>query len=116
MGVIEQGGDDGAIQLDQHESTAVAGGLAGATVPGSFAHALHHLIEQLDLSAFDAHYRNDNSGAGAYMTRQPRLDLPGMPQHVVRRGNDRQPCFFTKIDRVRYLDELIKCTLTRVLA
>jgi putative transposase len=38
--------------------------------------------------------------------RPPRLDLPGITQHVVQRGNDRQPCFFTDIDRVRYLDEL----------
>lgn len=40
------------------------------------------------------------------MPRQPRADLAGIPQHVVQRGNDRQPCFFTDIDRVRYLDEL----------
>lgn len=35
-------------------------------VPGSFAHALHHLVDQLDLSAFDAHYRNDAVGASAH--------------------------------------------------
>jgi transposase len=35
-------------------------------VPGSFAHALHHLVDQLDLCAFDAHYRNDETGATAY--------------------------------------------------
>ena len=35
-------------------------------VPGSFAHALHHLVDQLDLSAFDARYRNDATGATAY--------------------------------------------------
>ncbi|MEO5829123.1 MAG: transposase, partial [Rhodanobacter sp.] len=40
------------------------------------------------------------------MPRQPRLDLACVPQHVVQRGNDRQPCFFQDIDRVRYLDEL----------
>ena len=54
-------------------------------------------------------------------TRQSRLDfsiwtarclanrdsiLPGVPQHVVQRGNDRQPCFFQDVDHVRYLDEL----------
>ncbi len=32
--------------------------LQAQLVPGSFAHALHHLVDQLDLSAFDAHYRN----------------------------------------------------------
>lgn len=40
------------------------------------------------------------------MPRQPRLDLPGIPQHVIQRGNDRQPCFFDQIDYVRYSDEL----------
>lgn len=40
------------------------------------------------------------------MPRQPRIDLPGIPQHVVQRGNDRRPCFFQEIDHVRYLDEL----------
>lgn len=40
------------------------------------------------------------------MPRQPRLDLARIPQHVVQRGNDRQPCFFTDIDRVRYLQDL----------
>jgi putative transposase len=38
--------------------------------------------------------------------RQPRVDLPGVPQHIVQRGNDRQPCFFADIDRVRYLQDL----------
>jgi putative transposase len=43
---------------------------------------------------------------GAPMPRQPRLDLANIPQHVVQRGNDRQPCFFTDVDRVRYLQDL----------
>ena len=45
------------------------------------------------------------------MPRLPRIDLAGIPQHVVQRGNDRQPCFFTDVDRVRYLDELRELTL-----
>lgn len=40
------------------------------------------------------------------MPRQPRIDLPGVPQHLVQRGNNRRPCFFEPIDRTRYLDEL----------
>ena len=33
-------------------------------LPGTFEHALHHLIEhELDLSGFDARYANDQSGA-----------------------------------------------------
>ena len=39
--------------------------LEAQLVPGTFAHALHHLIDELDLSAFDAHYRNDEAGATA---------------------------------------------------
>ncbi|MEP6899412.1 MAG: transposase, partial [Rhodanobacter sp.] len=37
------------------------------------------------------------------MARQPRLDLPGLPQHVVQRGNNRLPCFLDDADRHRYL-------------
>lgn len=40
------------------------------------------------------------------MPRQSRLDLAGVPQHVLQRGNDRQPCFFAELDRIRYLDTL----------
>lgn len=36
-------------------------------LPGTFEHALAHLIDQeLDLSHFDAHYRNDERGSAAY--------------------------------------------------
>ena len=36
-------------------------------LPGSFEHALNHLIDrELDLSGFDARYRNDLTGAAAY--------------------------------------------------
>ena len=35
-------------------------------MPGSFAHAVHHPVEALDLSGFDAHYCNDANGATAY--------------------------------------------------
>jgi putative transposase len=40
------------------------------------------------------------------MSRQPRPDVAGVPQHVVQRGNDRQPCFFTPDDYFRYLADL----------
>ncbi len=35
-------------------------------IEGSFEHALNDLIDALDLSAFDALYRNDLTGASAY--------------------------------------------------
>ena len=36
------------------------------------------------------------------MARQPRLDLPGIPQHIVQRGNNRLPCFLDDTDRASY--------------
>jgi hypothetical protein len=35
-------------------------------IPGSFEHTLNYLIDQLDLSAFDAAFRNDRLGTPAY--------------------------------------------------
>ena len=40
------------------------------------------------------------------MPRQPRIDLPGIAQHIVQRGNDRQPCYFNPADYERYLQDL----------
>ena len=40
------------------------------------------------------------------MARLPRLNLPGVPQHVVQRGNNRQVCFFSDEDYTVYLDKL----------
>jgi putative transposase len=34
------------------------------------------------------------------MPRVKRLDLPGVAQHVIQRGNDRQACFFREIDYI----------------
>lgn len=45
------------------------------------------------------------------MARKPRIDLPGVAQHVIQRGNDRQPCFFRDIDRLRYLQDLRELAL-----
>ncbi|QRN52048.1 transposase [Dyella caseinilytica] len=40
------------------------------------------------------------------MPRQPRLDIPGLPQHVIQRGNNRQPCFLRDQDYRCYLQLL----------
>lgn len=40
------------------------------------------------------------------MARQPRIDLPGIPQHIVQRGHGHQPCFFARADCLRYLQHL----------
>ncbi len=44
------------------------------------------------------------------MARQPRLDLPGIAQHIVQRGVDRQPCFATECDYGNYLQELTEAS------
>ena len=40
-------------------------------VPGKFAHALHHLVDDLNLTEFDAHYRNGSAPAAT--VQQDRL-------------------------------------------
>ena len=40
--------------------------LESQLVPGSFAQAVHRLVGELDLSSFDAHFRNDEVGASAH--------------------------------------------------
>lgn len=40
------------------------------------------------------------------MARKPRFSLPGVPQHVIQRGNNRDPCFFAEDDYHRYLVDL----------
>jgi len=37
------------------------------------------------------------------MPRQLRFPLPGIPQHVIQSGNDRQACFLQEQDRETYL-------------
>ena len=45
------------------------------------------------------------------MARLPRLDLPGIAQHVVQRGNDRQACFADDADYLHYRQELGEAAL-----
>jgi len=42
------------------------------------------------------------------MPRKPRFNLIGIPQHVIQRGNNREPCFYSEEDYRRYLDDLKK--------
>jgi len=42
------------------------------------------------------------------MPRKPRIQLPGVPQHVIQRGNNREPCFYAEADYLCYLDSLGK--------
>jgi len=45
------------------------------------------------------------------MARLPRLDLAQVPQHVVQRGVDRQPCFARDDDYLQYRQELGEAAL-----
>jgi putative transposase len=47
------------------------------------------------------------------MPRPPRLELPGVPLHVVQRGNNRAACFFGDIDRRFYLKCLARAATRR---
>ena len=42
------------------------------------------------------------------MARKPRFIFPGVPQHIVQRGNNRKSCFFSTDDYLHYLQELKK--------
>ena len=50
------------------------------------------------------------------MPRRPRFDIPGIPQHVIQRGVDRQPVFFSDDDCWFYLDWLGKYARDRAIA
>ncbi|MGV8942043.1 MAG: transposase [Lysobacter sp.] len=45
------------------------------------------------------------------MARAPRIDVPGIPQHIVQRGNDRQACFADDADYLHYRQELGEAAL-----
>jgi len=47
------------------------------------------------------------------MARPPRLELPGVPLHVVQRGNNRAACFFGDVDRRFYLKCLAQSATAR---
>lgn len=40
------------------------------------------------------------------MPPKPRFNVPGIPQHIIQRGNNRDPCFYSEVDYRRYLDDL----------
>lgn len=45
------------------------------------------------------------------MSRKPRFNLPGVPQHIVQRGHNREPCFFSEADYHRYLRDCHEAAL-----
>ena len=50
------------------------------------------------------------------MARLPRLTAPGLPHHLIQRGNNRQSIFVDEVDCVRYLDDLAELAALHGLA
>jgi len=46
------------------------------------------------------------------MARRPRIRLPGVPQHILQRGNNRLPSFFAPADYLFYLECLRRASCT----
>ena len=44
------------------------------------------------------------------MARQPRFTIPSIPQYIIQRGNNREPCFYAEEDYCRYRNDLIDAT------
>ena len=56
-----------ALQTHRHQPRFLAVDLQRQLLPGTFEHALNHLIDhELDLFGFDAGFNNDATGAAAY--------------------------------------------------
>lgn len=50
------------------------------------------------------------------MARLPRLTAPGLPHHIIQRGNNRQSIFVDEADCIRYLDDLSELATAHGLA
>jgi hypothetical protein len=46
------------------------------------------------------------------MPRRPRIKLAGMPQHIVQRGINREPCFFAEEDYWRGFPGYLRFNVT----
>src|SRR3990172_9319531 len=54
---------------DYHQVKLLPVSYASQILPGTFEHTLHHVIDEIDLSVFDARYKNEGTGAPAYDPR-----------------------------------------------
>jgi putative transposase len=50
------------------------------------------------------------------MARLPRLTAPGLPHHLIQRGNNRQSIFVDQVDCARYLGDLAELAVVHGLA
>ena len=58
--------------------------LKAQLAPGTYAHVVHHLVDALDRSAFDAHYRNDDNGAPVHAQGIVSSRARACPEFCVR--------------------------------
>lgn len=69
-------------------------------LPDSFEHTVHHLLEQeFDLSCFDTHYRNDQSGACAYL---PGVLLKVIPLLFISGRSQKRPISRTPSNKLEH--------------
>ena len=45
------------------------------------------------------------------MPRRARIAIPGIPRHIIQRGNNRSACFYAQDDYTRYLETLAEMSL-----
>ena len=60
------------------------------------------MVDNGDFASAAAHHIRHHP----FMPRGPRLRLPGVPLHIVQRGNNRAACFFGDSDFAFYLNQL----------
>ncbi len=48
---------------------------------------------------------------GGKPAKKNPIQFAGIPQHIIQRGNNREPCFLAEKDYQRYLDDLDEASL-----
>jgi transposase len=66
--------------------------LEAQMAPGSLAHGLHHLVDLLDLSAFDAHYRTYEVDAAAHAPAMLKAVLLAYSQGIISSRSIERAC------------------------
>jgi len=60
-------------------------GVEAQLMLGSFAHAVHHVVDTLGLFAFDAHYRNDATGTPAVLLKHVGRNKRSALRRILRK-------------------------------
>lgn len=73
--------------------------LEAQSVPGKFAQAVHPLVDALDQSTFDAHYRDDDNGAPAMLLKVALLAYSQGMVFSAPPRESRDVCSSIQVDR-----------------